>query len=70
MKNVDVTLKMVKELIKELKDQVKSNDQEMRYHAKGMSRDSFAAASHLDSVNGAVEYIIDELAIIVEHGKV
>lgn len=67
MKNV--TLNMVKDLIKELKGQVQDNEQEMRINAKVMDRESFAAAAHLDSVNTSLHYVIDELKKIVIHSR-
>ena len=60
---------MVKELIQELKGQVRENANEMRYHAKGLDRESYAEAAHLDSVNGCLDYIIKELQEIVTHSK-
>lgn len=63
----NITLKMVKELISELKGQVKENAAEMRYHAKGLDRESYAEAAHLDSVNYALDYVICALRDVVKN---
>ena len=63
----NITLKMVKEFISELKGQVKENAAEMRDHAKGLGRESYAEAAHLDSINTCLDYVISELNSIVKN---
>jgi len=69
MKSDNVTLKMVKELIKEIKGQQRENKTEMRYYLRGLTRESFAEAAHLDSVNDTFDYILEQLETIVTHSK-
>ena len=64
-----ITLKLVKALIKELKYQMRENAVEMRHHAKGLDRASYAEAAHLDSVNSCLYYVIEERKEIVIHSK-
>jgi hypothetical protein len=63
------TLKLIKEFIVELKGQIKENASEMRYHAKGLTRGSYAEAAHLDSVNECLDYVVDALQAIVAESK-
>jgi hypothetical protein len=64
--NENETLKMVKLLIKELKEQQRSNAKEMKYLAKGAHRSSYAEAAHLDSVNETLDCVIDQLNDIAD----
>ena len=66
---MDNTLKLVNELIKDLKAYKRENTKEMKYFAKGASRDSYAEAAHLDSVNDTLDYVIDLLEEIESKGK-
>ena len=66
---MDNTLKLVKELINVLKAQQRENAKEMKYFAKVASRDSYAEAAHLDSVNDTLDEVIVVLEEIVIKGK-
>lgn len=65
--NMKYTVDDIKAFIKELKGQVKENEKEMRYHARGRDRNSYAEAAHLDSVNSCLDYVISELNSIVNN---
>ena len=60
------TLQMVKELVKELKAECRENKAEFRQLVKdGCLFD----AIHLESVNGCLDYVIDQLKNIVAASK-
>jgi hypothetical protein len=68
MKSNNVTLKMVKELIKELKGNKRENKAEMRYFLRGLAHVGVIGA-YFDNVNDSFDYIIDKLETIVTHSK-
>ena len=53
----------LKHLIKELKAEIKENDAGRKEAAKNRGYDQ---AGHLESVNGALEYVVDWMNIIVK----
>lgn len=54
----------IRHLIKVLRQQIKINKQEMHYHAKGACRRSFEEAAYLDTVNDALDDVIEHLQMI------